>query len=57
MKELEIIPGVQGESLFPDEAQYERFRESFSQVIIPVLQGFADQHRRSEEDSRGHLVS
>ena len=56
-KLLEIVPGVQGESLFPDEAQYERFRKSFSREMVPALQESADRHCRSEEDSRRHLVS
>jgi len=57
MKELlEVIPGQAqlSEPLFGSESEYQEFRRSFTEEIMPELEILREARRQSEEESKQH---
>ena len=49
--EIELVPGVKGESVFKSLEEYEDFRRRWHENVVPQLEKFEEAHRRSVEDS------
>jgi len=55
---LEVIPGQHelSQPLFKSEREYQEFRRSYSEEIMPELEDLHEARRQSEEQSKRHWV-
>jgi hypothetical protein len=55
---LELIPdeAQQAKPLFATEEEYEKFRQSFMDEVIPLQEKWLEARRKSEEEARQRLL-
>ena len=55
---LELVPNEADISkpLFPDDAAYQQFRESFIESMAPELERLQEARRKSEQEARQRLL-
>lgn len=55
---LELLPEAPelARPLFPDEQEYDLFRERFIETVAPQLERWQEARRKSEEESRQRLL-
>ena len=55
---LEVIPGQAelSQPLFSSEREYQDFRKSYAEEILPALELLREARRQSEEESKQHWM-